>query len=344
VSGVAVPIAASSRPSRENDLPVRDVRAAAASCRWLPAGKTAAVCFSIDDVHPASSKDGCDMGGDLAAGALGRLVRLQQRHPELRATLCVTPDWRLDSLVPDTLFLRHLPKIRRYVHWTRLRPRAQFRVDRHPRFVEYLNGLERCEVIPHGLHHAHRGARFAVEFQDQSEQQCLKMLTQALDIFRTAGLRFVRGYAPPAWEAPPALIAALGRLGFEFLSSSRDLDTPVTSDALTAGSGLKGSSLIYPQRVGDGGLVHLTTNFQATSSFERAVRILELGGVLHVKAHVFKSGGGHVMSDGLDELYCNYLDVLFAHLGARFGSALWWAHLSEIARRVHRLHGDAPQP
>jgi hypothetical protein len=310
----------------------------AARHRWLPAGKVAAVCLSVDDVNPCSSREGCDMGGDLAAGALGRLAWLLERHRDLKLTLCVTPDWRLDSLVPDTGVLRHLPWIRRYVHWTRLHPAGRFRIDRHPQFVEYLNGLERCEVVPHGLHHAHTGPRFAVEFQNETEEQCMRSLARALEILQAAGLRFVRGYVPPSWQAPPALIAALGRLDFHFLSAARDLDTPVTSEALTARSGLKGVSLIYPQLVGVGGLVHLSCNFQATSPFDRAARILELGGLLHVKAHIFKTGKGHVMGDGLDELYCNYLDLLFTHLNARFGGTLWWPHLSEVARRLRTLH------
>jgi hypothetical protein len=40
------------------------------------------------------------------------------------------------------------------------------------------------------------------------------------------------------------------------------------------------------------------------------------------------------MLDGLDDLYCNYLDLLFTHLTKRFGGRLWWAHLSEVAERV----------
>jgi hypothetical protein len=309
--------------------------------RWLPAGKLAAVCFSVDDVHPSGTRDGCDAGGDLAAGALGRLVRLQQRHRDLKVTLCVTPDWRLDSLVPDTAVLRHIPWVRQRVHWTRLRPAGHFRIDRYPEFVGYLNGLERCEMVAHGLHHAHVGPRFAVEFQNETEQQCVTAVTRALEIFRSAGLRFVPGYVPPAWQAPPALIAALSRLDFHFLSAARDLDTPVTREALAARSGLTGVSLIYPQLIGSAGLVHLSCNFQATSPFERAVQILELGGVLHVKAHIFKSGNGHVMRDGLDDLYCNYLDLLFDHLTAHFGGALWWPYLSEVARRMRTLHGDS---
>ena len=304
------------------------------AARWLPAGKTAAVCFSVDDVHPGTSRDPYEAGGDLAAGALGRLIQLQRRHPNLKTTLCVTPDWRLDSLVPNAGVLRHIPWANRYVHWTRLQPPGRFRLDRHPEFVAFLNGLERCEMVPHGLCHTHAGPRFAVEFQDETEERCAAIVRQGLAIFAAAKLRFVRGYVPPAWNAPPALIAALSRLDFRFLSSARDLHTPVTPAAVTAMSGLTGVSLVYPQLIGAHRLVHLTCNFQATSPFERAVQILELGGVLHVKAHIFKSAGQHVMPDGLDDLYCNYLDLLFTFLAKRFGGRLWWTHLSEVAERV----------
>src|SRR5580693_3190409 len=90
---------------------------------WLPAGKSAAVCFSIDDIHPGTGQDAYEGGGDLAAGALGRMLGLQRRHKDLKITLCVTPDWRLKSLVPDTRILRHVPWLKRRVNWTHLQPR-----------------------------------------------------------------------------------------------------------------------------------------------------------------------------------------------------------------------------
>jgi hypothetical protein len=303
---------------------------------WLPAGKTAAVCFSIDDIHPGTSQDRYEAGGDLGNGSLGKLTRLLRRHPQLKATLCVTPDWRLDSLVPDTGWWRRLPFINRYVQWTRLQPKGRFRLDRHASLVDFLNGLERCEVVPHGLHHVHTGPRLAAEFQDESEDRCAAVVAQGVAIFRAAQLRFVRGYVPPAWNAPPGLIRALDRLGFEFLSSARDLQTPVSPEALTSMSGLNGVSLIYPQVIGEQSLVHLSCNFQATSPVDRALQILRWGGLLHIKAHIFKSDGHHVMADGLDDLYCNYLDLLFSDLARRFGTRLWWAHLSEVAQRVRR--------
>jgi hypothetical protein len=65
-----------------------------ATLRWLPDGKRAAVCFSIDDIHPGRSADDYDGGGDLDAGALGHVRRLLERHPRLWVTLFTTPDWR----------------------------------------------------------------------------------------------------------------------------------------------------------------------------------------------------------------------------------------------------------
>jgi hypothetical protein len=302
------------------------------SLGWLPPGKAAAVCFSIDDIHPSTSHDAYEAGGDLAAGALGGLAELQRRHPELDVTLCVTPNWRLDQLVPSPL-LRFLPWINRRLHWTRLAPPDQFRLDRHPHLVRYLNSLERSEVVLHGLHHAHVGPHFATEFQGETEDECLAVIERGLKIFQDAGLRFRRGFVPPAWNAPSALLAALDRLKFEFVSSARDLRTSVARDARTAMSGLTGLSLIYPQLIQGTQLVHITCNFQATSSLERAFQIMDCGGLLHIKAHIFKEGGGHRMLDGLDDRYVNYLDAVFSGLNARFGTSIWWAKLSEVAAR-----------
>ena len=82
-------------------------------------------------------------------------------------------------------------------------------------------------------------------------------------------------------------------------------------------------------------MVHLTCNFQATSSVERALQILRLGGLLPARQGTYlQDRGGHQMLDGLDDLYCNYLDLLFTHLHQQFGSRLWWAHLSEVAARL----------
>ncbi len=313
---------------------------------WLPEGKRAAVCFSVDDVHPATSEDEFDAGGDLGRGALGRVERLLDRHPHLRVTLFVTPDWRLKRLVPTRRWLTRVPLLRERIHWAPLTSRGQFRVDRFPGFVAYLNALPRTDCALHGLHHAHPGPRMAVEFQEQSRSECSALVQEARRIFVTAGLRHVPGFAAPAWNAPPSLCEALSEADFHFVTSARDLDTPVSGEARTAMSGLHGASLIRPMWIrcagndaptgiaaGPGRLVHFTTNFQATSTIERACAIVETGGLLSIKAHIFKTGGGITMLDGLDAAYCEYLERIWRELDCRYGDTLWWTSLAEVAGR-----------
>jgi hypothetical protein len=304
---------------------------------WLPPGKTAAVVFSIDDVHPSTSQDPYESGGDLDRGALGRARRLLLQCPELKLALSVVPDWRLNSLIPDT-WVRHIPGINEMVHWARRHPEGRYRIDRHAEFVGYLNQLENCEVILHGLTHSHCGPQLAVEFQDEEVEECTAILRRGLELFDAAQVKYVRGFAPPAWNCPPSLVEALEALDFDFVISARDIDSAITRDAVTNMSGLKNVSLIYPQRVGTRGLVHISTNFQATSELERAFQVIDLNGVLHVKAHIFKEGLGHTMVDGLDDCYCDFLANLFTELRSRYGAAIWWTHLSELSARVGRAH------
>lgn len=318
--------------------------------RWLPDGKNAAVCFSIDDVHPAGSDDGFDAGGDLGRGALGRVERLLERNPRLRITLFVTPDWRRLELVRTRRWLTRVPLLRERIHWAPLARRGRFRIDRFPDFVAYLNAMPRTDCAVHGLHHAHPGPRLAMEFQQQSRRRCRALVQKARRIFVTAGLRHVAGFAAPAWNTPPALCAALSEAEFRFVASARDLDTPVHREARTAGYGLRGASLIRPTWLGcvsrqgpaDAAppvrrLVHFATNFQATSTIERAFAIVEAGGLLLIKAHIFKSGGGITMRDGLDEEYCAYLERLWRELDRRYGERLWWTSLEEVANRCRAM-------
>jgi uncharacterized protein DUF2334 len=313
---------------------------------WLPRGKRAAVCFSVDDVHPSSARDGLDAGGDLDLGSLGNLALLQNRLPQLRVTLFVTPDWRLDQLRPTRPWLARVPILRERMHWAPLRRRGHFRLDRFPAFVDYLNSLPRTEVAVHGLTHAHPGPRMATEFQWQSRRACVAAIREARRLFAVAGLRHVPGFAPPAWNAPAALCEALIESGFHYLASARDLVTDIAGGAQTQMSGLRGAALIHPMWIrpiapaesppaharGDR-ILHFTTNFQATSSAERALSIVEAGGLLSIKAHVFKSGGGITMLDGLDADYCGYIESICRQLAERYGDSIWWTTFGEVAAR-----------
>jgi len=51
---------------------------------WYRPGKSAAVAMSVDDIFPGTSQSAYEAGGDLEKGALGRLLWLLERHPQLR--------------------------------------------------------------------------------------------------------------------------------------------------------------------------------------------------------------------------------------------------------------------
>jgi hypothetical protein len=303
---------------------------------WLPPGKRAGVCFTIDDVHPGRSKNHYDGGGDLGDGALGLVADLLERHRQLRITLFTTADWREISPMPSRCLAR-IPLLRDRMYLSRILPAGTYRIDRHPQFVAYLRSLPRVEIGLHGLHHVHKGPLLHVEFQDEPVVEHLRKLRRMIEIFEASGLQYTRGMCPPGWNAPPALLRAMAELAFEFVASARDINTPVAADATTAMSGLRGVPLIYPTRLA-GGLIHISTNFQATSRWDRARDIIELGGLVAVKGHIVKNALGFIALDGIDRVYCNLLDLLFERLQREYGDSLWWTTPGEIASRLREQH------
>ena len=163
-----------------------------------------------------------------------------------------------------------------------------------------------------------------VEFEGRSTTECRAMLAEALAVFASASLDPPIGMQPPAWLVTEELATAMAELGFDYVCSARDIVTHVHPDALTSMSGLPGVPLYEPSCVFEERLIHFPTNFQATSSLERAVATIRAGGLLSIKAHIVKNAVGHIALDGVDRVYMNYLDVLFCHLEREFGEAIWW--------------------
>jgi hypothetical protein len=307
------------------------------SAPWLPDHCDAAVSFSIDDIHPGRSSDAYEAGGDLGAGALGHVAWLLERHPRLRVTLFTTPDWRELSAFPTRRLLARAPYLRERVMLTPTLPPGTMRLDRHPDFVGYLRDLPRTEVGLHGLHHVNRGTHIPVEFQGRGRAECTEMLRRGLEIFDAAGLARPRGMSPPGWDIHEDLALAMAALGLEYVASARDLITPVADDARTGMSGLRGVSLLHPTLVFDDRLVHVPSNFSATSPLDRALELVKAGGLVSIKAHIIKLAFGHVMLDGIDALYRNYLDVVLSQLEDRHGDRLWFATMAEVAERARAV-------
>src|ERR1700716_4357118 len=95
---------------------------------WLPCKKKAAVCFTIDDLHPGKSTDAYEAGGDLGRGTLRHVEWLLERHPCLHVTLFVTADWREISPFPTRSVLAKIHGLRYHVYLTRVRPRGPMRL------------------------------------------------------------------------------------------------------------------------------------------------------------------------------------------------------------------------
>ena len=296
---------------------------------WYRPGKPAAVVMSVDDIFPGTSQSAYEAGGDLEKGALGRLLWLLERHPQLQLTLFVTPDWRRTSPIADR-FWRHAPWLRDRMYLAKVLPKGTMDIRNHPEFVAFLNSMPRTEIALHGLHHINPGHSVSVEFQHQDRIACAGMLVDAIRIFEESGLRYVRGFQPPGWTCSVALQQACRDVGIEWVTSARDIRTPVSMDAKTAMSGLGGVSMLFPERIAPN-LLHISTNFQATSVPERAFDILDAGGILSIKAHITKNVPGHTHLDGVDDLYMNYLDRLFCDIEERFGDAIDWTTFGQLA-------------
>ena len=306
---------------------------------WLPKGKKAAICFSIDDIHPAKSSDYYEAGGDLAEGQLGLVLWLMNRHPKLKTTLFVTADWREISSVPTRKLLASIPMLRDKFFLARRWGKGRMRLDRHPEFVEFLNNVERFEIALHGLHHCHKGLRIPVEFQNQTGKEFNIIIGKMLKIFNNSKLRYVKGICPPGWTAPDNLLNQLIEHEITFLASARDIITEISKHAVTNMSGIKDVPLIYPTLIKNEKIVHIPCNFQATSKIERAKSIIDNSGLLSIKAHIVKSAFGHISYDGVDEVYMNYLDMVLTFLEKEYGDNLWWTSMGEITNYIYDRRG-----
>ena len=99
-------------------------------------------------------------------------------------------------------------------------------------------------------------------------------------------------------------------------------------------SGRAGVSIVYPELIENGKMVHFSTNFQATNNYNRAFEIIEINGLLAIKAHIIKHAYGHTSLDGVDDTYMQYLDQLLLEIEQKYGDQIWWTTMGEITNRI----------
>ncbi len=301
---------------------------------WKPTDKKAAICFTIDDIHPGKSSDLYEAGGDLDKGALGKVMWLLNRHPKLKVTLFTTADWRETHAFPTRKILAKIPNLRDKFYLSNRLKKGTMSLENHSVFVAFLNQMKQTEIAYHGLYHVHKGLKIPVEFQNQTQAEFETIIGEMVRIFNASKVNHVKGICPPGWNAPDALLSTLVKYDFDYVASSRDVITPISKNAKCNMSGLKEVPLIYPTLLKENKLVHLPSNFQVNSSIDRAIDIIENEGLISIKAHIIKQVGSYVALDGVDDLYMNYLDVLLSSLEQKYGDDLWWTSMGEIAHFV----------
>ena len=301
---------------------------------WKPKNIKAAICFTIDDIHPGKSTDLYEAGGDLEKGALKHVIWLLNRHPKLKVTLFTTADWRETDAFPTRKLLAKIPNLRDKFYLAKIHPKGTMSLKNHPEFVTFLNEMKQTELAFHGLHHVHKGLKIPVEFQNQTKAEFDEIISEMIHIFTTSKIKYVKGICPPGWNAPQDLLTVLTQNNFDYLASSRDVFTSISKEAKCNMSGLKNVSLLYPELINEGKLIHFPTNFQGNNDINRAQEIINCEGLVSIKAHIIKKVGNYNALDGVDEMYMNYLDVLLTNLENQYGDDLWFASMGEIATYI----------
>ena len=306
------------------------------NARFYPNGKHAAVVVSVDDVRPIINGMVNDIGVGSRGDILGAIAGLQKEHPQLIVTLFTVPDWREKNPFPTRRLLSRLPILNQYFYLSPVWSEPALSLEKHPDFCQRLSALPGVEIAVHGLHHVSKGQPVFQEFRRLSLKECLRRLELAEAIFERVGLHYVKGFAPPGWNVSKALLLALHMRKYQFLVSARDLQTEITHAAMYNNSDMRNLSLLFPAILPGTDIVHIPVNWSRTSSFERADRILDLGGVLSIKGHAIKQEYGYTAVDGLDETYCNYLHGLFSHIEKRWGQDVWWTSMEDLTAAYRR--------
>ena len=266
--------------------------------------------LSFDDIHPESSTIGTDCGGDMEKGVFKYLIKIIKKYPEVKITLFVTANWIDRANIKNIKFY-----IKRFfgMKCTRAWENEPFRLDKFRDWCSWLNSFENFEIAFHGLYHHRDKEPHCAEFLDLDYYECLYKLKRSEEIFKNAGLKYVRGFRPPGWGVSNGLFKALKDLNYEFIACSADVKTKISKNAISNDAGIKGVSLIYPSYYR--GLINIPQNWDIMhSSIKRAIEIVKLNGVIGAKGHIANIYDGEIIGNGLTEESFNNIMTLLEEL------------------------------
>jgi peptidoglycan/xylan/chitin deacetylase (PgdA/CDA1 family) len=313
-----------------------------------------AIVIGIDDVHPEPSLDGSDCGGDLDRGALGLLENFLQRYRNVKVTLFVTP---CHMFLPQPLGIERLHRIARsilgdiadcvfYRFFIRRFEPNRYDIEKSKAFSLYLASLvkrRQVEIGIHGCFHFHVIPPYSSEFKHLSEQETRRRIRIAVKKLARARISFVKGFAPPGWGVSRSLLKVLAEEGFIYIAGSADFMSPVHVKAVSKEAGLKGVPLIFPSRVFSN-LINVPRNWTPhRNDLNRALKIIELGGLLGIHMHVENEYHGTYLGNGITVQNIRRLEKLLDAIESIFGGSVDFLTFSEVAYHMNK-EGNSLRP
>jgi peptidoglycan/xylan/chitin deacetylase (PgdA/CDA1 family) len=300
------------------------------------------IMIDIDDVHPESSKDGSDCGGDLDRGALGLLETFLKRYSNVKVTLFVTP---CHLILPPAPGVERLHGIARFLlggiadniiyrFFIKTREPSRYDIEKNEAFNLYLTSLAKTgqiEIGIHGCSHFHNIPPYPSEFKYLDEREARRRIRIAINKLTRARIPFVKGFAPPGWGVSGSLLKALAKEGFIYIAGSADFTSPVTYNVTSMEAGLKGVPLIFPSLVSTK-LVNIPRNWTPhRNSLARALKIIQLGGLLGVHMYVENVYHRVYLGNGITAENLNKLEKLVDTIKSIYGNSVSFLTFSEVA-------------
>jgi peptidoglycan/xylan/chitin deacetylase (PgdA/CDA1 family) len=307
--------------------------------------KNGAVVIGIDDVHPESSLDGYDCGGDLDRGVLGLIENFLKRYRNVKITLFVTP---CHMFLPQIFGIEKMHKITRsilgkitdsifYRLFIKTLKPDKYDIEKSEAFNLYLANLTKkgqVEIGIHGCFHFHVIPPYSSEFKHLSKQEARRRIRIAVKKLAKARIPFVRGFAPPGWGVNKNLIKVLVEEGFIYIAGSADFRTPITYNATSNEAGLKGVPLIFPSLISTK-FVNIPRNWTPhRNDITRALKIIELRGLLGIHMHIENVYHGIYLGNGITIENLNKLEKLIDIIEKIYGNTIAFLNFSEVAFHI----------
>jgi hypothetical protein len=310
-----------------------------------PDGFEAAVIIGIDDIHPESSTEGFDCGGNIEGGALERIKLFMEKYPKVPITLYVTPDWRYRPVITSERFgrfrsvttnfmndpmnpLSYIPKI-----FNNTRSVERYRIDKEEFNSWRIKIKELIEKYPltvgiHGLTHIGKWPPFYKEFLKLNYDECLERIRSAKQIFSKV-FPVDGGFIPPSYGINLDLINALAYENFEYICIGANRRLPVKEEVLLDCPPFKVPAN-YPSFISKG-IMNFPRNWNlGRSNINRAIDLIKIHGVISVYGHACHQYYGDWRID--DGIIPENLERLGKLIDKLEKNAVWFTSASEISR------------